>query len=349
MVNIINLINNTSDNHPLKQAYLNKHRYYTDFIEAMAVLEENLTKKEYRNLLKKFQFDKEYDNQKYLQIVSELNVLYYVLRFHNNSFRYEPKYNNGYNPECSFEFKNININIEVKCPNMEKRIASEERNTLKIFSAERVPDHKLMVNEISKLIEPNVERSGYIGVEETFRMDNKLKDFLKGAQDKFPVSTDLNFNVLIISLEIIPDMDEWYSYIFGETGVYTQNSFVEENYENVDAILLTIPVDGHARWCHYGEINVWKLEETISLLFLNPDRQHTGTGRFYYSDGIELFGNFTGEFVFNFLQKLDEQAEEKWESVTGADLELKYFDFKLKELHIVSEFVRYLNNGCNLE
>jgi len=231
---------------------------------------------------------------------------------------------------------------------MEKRIATEERNTLKIFPAERVPDHKSMVNEISKLIGPNIERSGYSGVEETFRMDNKLKDFLKSAQDKFPVSTDCNFNILIISLEIIPDMDEWYSYIFGENGVFTQKSFVEEKYENVDAILITTPIYGHAGWYYYGEINVWKLEETISLLFLNPDREFTGTGRFYISDGIELFGNLTGEFV-KFLQKLDEKAEEKWESVTGSNSILKYIDFKHTELHIVSEFVRYFKNGCKLE
>ncbi|MER2172291.1 MAG: hypothetical protein ABS938_16865 [Psychrobacillus psychrodurans] len=347
MDSIENLIINASDRHPLKQAYLNNHRYYSDFIEVMSVFEENLTKKDYKSLLKKLQFDKEYDRQRYLQIVSELNVLYYVLRFHNNSFRYEPKYNNGYNPECSFEFMKIDINIEVKCPNMEKRIATEERDTLKIFSAERVPNHKLMINEISKLLGPNIERSGYTGVEETLRLDNKLKDFLKSAQDKFPVSTDLNFNILIISLEIISDMDEWYSYIFGENGVYTQKSFVEEKYENVDAILITTPVCGHAGWCYYEDTNVWKLEETISLLFLNPDREYTGTGRFYISNGIELFGNLTSEFLC-FQQKLDEKAEEKWESITDANSKLKYIDYKLTEMQIVSKFVGYLKNGCKL-
>ncbi|MCM3006323.1 hypothetical protein [Priestia koreensis] len=298
MIELIeNLIINADEKHQLKQAYLNKHRYYTDFIDAMAELKENLTNKEFENFLKKFQFNKDYDRQRYLQTVSEVNVLYYVLRVHNNSFRYEPKYNKGYNPECSFEYRHKSMNIEVKCPNMEKRIAAEERDTLKIFSAERVPDYKSNVNDILELIGSNIENNGYSGLEELFRMDNKLKDFLKSAQDKFPISTNLNFNILAISLEIISDMDEWYSYIFGENGVFTQRSFVEEEYGNVDAILITTPACGHAGWCCYGEVNVWKLEETMSLLFLNPNREHTETGIFYITNGIELLGNLTGEFL----------------------------------------------------
>jgi len=54
MSKIRELVNDASDEHPLKQAYLNNHRYYTDFIEAMAVFEENLTKKNTETFLKNF-------------------------------------------------------------------------------------------------------------------------------------------------------------------------------------------------------------------------------------------------------------------------------------------------------
>jgi hypothetical protein len=51
MSKIRELVNDASDEHPLKQAYLNNHRYYTDF---MAVFEENLTKKNTETFLKNF-------------------------------------------------------------------------------------------------------------------------------------------------------------------------------------------------------------------------------------------------------------------------------------------------------
>ncbi|MER2006416.1 MAG: hypothetical protein ABS939_03100 [Psychrobacillus sp.] len=347
MESIEDLINKTSDKHPIKQAYINKHRYYTDFIETMVVFQENLTKKEYENLLKKFLFDKEYDRQRYLQIVSEINVLYYVLRVHNNNFKYEPKYNNGYNPECSFEFRNKSINIEVKCPNMEKRITTEERNTLKIFLVERLIKHKAIINEISNFIGHNYVGSDYSGIEESTRMDNKLKDFLKSAQNKFPISTGLNLNILVISLETLSDMDEWYLYVFGGNGVFTEKSFVLDEYENVDAILLTTSATGHAGWYYYEDVNVWKLEETLSILLLNPDRELTETGEFYISDGIDLFGGLSKEFLC-FLNKLDENNKEKWKDEAGDNWRLRYYEEKLKEMQIVSEFSNYLKNGCKL-
>jgi hypothetical protein len=53
------LVNNASDKLLLKQAYLNNYRYYTDFIEVYGCVRRKSYKKEYGNLLKKFQFDKE--------------------------------------------------------------------------------------------------------------------------------------------------------------------------------------------------------------------------------------------------------------------------------------------------
>lgn len=48
-------------------------------------------------------------------------------------FKYEPKYNGGYNPECEFVYNNKVMNIEVKYSNMIKRMKIELHNTLKIF------------------------------------------------------------------------------------------------------------------------------------------------------------------------------------------------------------------------
>ena len=349
-MNIEDLIKNTDDNHPLKQAYLCRHRYYTDFLNTMKIFQANLTKKEFDNILKKFQFNKAFDAQKYLQVVSEINVLYYILRFYNNHFKYEPKYNNGYNPECSFRFQDKTINLEVKCPNMKKRIEEEQRNTVKIFSAERISDHESIINEVKNIIMPNLKDLEFSGVEEISRMDNKLKDFLISAQAKFPASDDSNFNILAISLDIIPDLDEWYSYIWGQTGVFTDHTFVEENYESVDAILLTTPMCSHIRWSCNTENDMWKLEESINLLFLNPDRECSETGKFYFSEGMKIFGGLTYNFLC-FQGELDKQEIKKYESekYSPQDDPERYFSFKETDLHIITSFFNYLSQKSKMK
>lgn len=55
--------------------------------------------------------------------------------------------------------------------------------------------------------------NGNLNVEILDRLDNKLKDYLVLAQKKFPVSDSSNFNILVIAVDIISDMDEWYSYL----------------------------------------------------------------------------------------------------------------------------------------
>lgn len=347
-MDIESLLKNADNDFPLKQALLGGHRYYADFLNTMLVFKKNLTKKEYESVIKKFQFSKKYDMQKYMQIVSEINVLYYILRMYNNQFKYEPKYNNGYNPECSFEFGGKIINLEVKCPNMEKRIEEKQRGAVKIYTAERIPEHQTIINELTNIIETNIKSNGFSGVEEIHRMDNKLKDFLVSAQAKFPISKDSNFNILAISLDIISDLDEWYSYIFGNNGAFTNQSFIKEEYANVDAILLTTPVCGHIRWSCYDKINVWGLEETVNLLFLNPDREASETGRFYFEEGLNLFGSLTKEFLI-FQEKLDIQESKKWNSLQNYSWQDRYFDFKNTDLKIISEFFEYLNSSGKLK
>lgn len=350
IMDIEDLVKNIDDNHPLKQAYLCRHRYYTDFLNTMGVFRKNLTKKEYVNILKKFQFNKAFDEQKYLQVVSEINVLYYILRFYNNHFKYEPKYNNGYNPECSFSFQSKTINLEVKCPNMQNRLEAEQRDMVKIFLPERIPNHESIVNGVKSVIEPNLKNLEITGSEELNRMDNKLKDFLISAQAKFPVSDDSNFNVLAISLDIISDLDEWYTYIWGQTGAFTDHSFIEENYENVDAILLTTPMCSHIRWRCYAEKDMWKLEESTNLLFLNSDREYSETGKFYFSEGMKIFGGLTYDFLC-FQAELDKQEikKNKTEIYNPQDYPERYFRFKEIDLHIITNFFNYLNEKSKMK
>lgn len=88
----------------------------------MNYFNDNLLKEHYRSIeKKKIITSRSSGEQTYLQCMCELTVLYYVMRNYGcGQFKYEPKYNGRYNPECAFGYKQMTINIEVKCPNMKK-------------------------------------------------------------------------------------------------------------------------------------------------------------------------------------------------------------------------------------
>lgn len=335
---LITIITNGNDGFPLTKAYKLEHRYYSDFIEMMNYFSNNLSNGYYKSIEKKVISGSLSDEQTYLQCMCELTVLYYVMRSYGNEhFKYEPKYNGGYNPECSFDYKQKTINIEVKCPNMIKRMEVENHDTLKIFSAERIPEHGDVINELKNIIAVNIDKSEYSGIDEIPRMDNKLKDYLEHSQKKFPLG-DNYFNILVITLEVVQDLDEWYSYLLGDNGVFTQNSFVDSNYDKVDAVLLSIPVCGHRAWQNYKNKDVWHLEETINLLILDPRKEHTDKGKFYFDYGINMFGSLTKAF-FAFQAKLDEDREKEMKLLSYEDA---YIRFKETDLMICSEFIESL-------
>lgn len=302
------LIQKGDDKFPLTKAYRNGSRFYSDFIAMIKTFEANLSVKEQKSIYDKISaayLNEDY--QVYLQCNCELIVLYYVLRKYHSSFKYEPTYNGRFNPECSFEHNGVVVNIEVKTPNYKKRIEQERNNTLKIYSAERIPDHEEVIEELSNMV--NLSDTAYDGIEELSRLDNKLKDFLEHSQKKFP-SGDAYYNILVIAVEIVSDVDEWYSYILGDNGVFTNSSYVELNYDNVDAILLCTPIAGLNAWEKYPDINVWQLEETINLI-INDTRKEGGKKEKYYNENVvDMFGTFTRGFV-SYLISLDENLPSK--------------------------------------
>lgn len=342
MVNNINImieekLKNTDDRNPIKIAYNMNLRYYNDFIELMEIFNNNLSDKEIKDLLtNKLLLGNKYDKPHYLQAVSEVNLLYYVLRNYNNEFKYEPKYNGNKNPECSFKYNDTVINLEVKCPDLTSKIESERMDGIKIFAPERMDQYKEVIFDIIDIVNTN---SGCEKLREMKRFDNKLKDYLISASNKFPLSNDENFNILAVSLDIIGDLDEWYGYIFGNKGVFTSESFVlPKNFKNVDAILLSNAMCGHIMYKECTEINVWKLEEGVNLLLLNPKKQSCKKGTFYKKYGIDMFEGLTKKFLL-FQQQLDVEN-------TQANI-IDYVKYKIIDLQIITVFTEYLKrNSC---
>lgn len=279
-------------------AYNNKNRYFNDFIEMLSFF-DNYDSLLYKKIISKLNGPNLNDIQVYLQNISELVIIYYILRTYNKNFIFEPKYNGGKNSECCFDIGNITVNIEVKCPNYDKRIGEEQQDGITVLPGYRYDDKGLADIIIDDIYHTcNMSSS----INQISLMDNKLKDFLCSGNQKFSNKSS-HFNILVISLEIFNDLDEWYRYLYGKQGVFTNNSFYKGKYDNIDAILLTNIVAGHkGNFC--SDINLWLLDNYFNLLCpyslsLSKDKK-----KFYKDYGIDLFGNETKLF-FQYLKEIE--------------------------------------------
>ena len=190
-------------------------------------------------------------------------------------------------------------------------------------------------------------------VQKIDRLDNKLKDYLLSAHEKFPKSSISNFNVLVIAVDIIQDMNEWYSYLFGDNGVFSNKTYVEEDYSNVDAVMITNVQHGHMGDEIDTTINCWQLENYVSLLFLDPRKENINNlGEYYFNSGIDLFGGLTRNFL-RFQYELDETNNQREKKIENQQLnenkriELSralYAHDKIVDLQIISEWVMTLKH-----
>ena len=80
---------------------------------------------------------------------------------------------------------------------------------------------------------------------------------------------------------------------------------------------------------------MWHLEETINLLILDPRKEHTDKGKFYFDCGMKMFGPLTKEFLI-FQTQLDKDREKEMKLPSSEDA---YIRFKETDLMICSEFI----------
>ena len=233
---------------------------------------------------------------------------------------------------------------------MFERIAQEDTEGIKLFVAERFPNKDSYI-KMTKFIESNI-RDGQTA-KNIERLDNKLKDYLISAHKKFPISNSQNFNILVVALDIIQDMDEWYSYLFGDNGAFTNKTYITDVYSNVDAVLLTNVQHGHMADDVDLNINCWALENYISLLFLDPRKEKCyGLGDYYKKYALELFGGMTRDFLF-FQYELDQGNVERNKEIEKLNLndsqnkalsQILYIGDKISGLKIISEWVERLKS-----
>lgn len=347
--NIIDIVENSKVTHPIVVAATKENRYWHDFLKVNENYKRVLNEQEYNGFLNKSQLNRPIKMAQYVQFASEATIINYIIR-HYSGFKNEPKYNDKKNPECSFEYVDRIINIEVKCPNLFERIAQENTEGIKLFAGERFPNKDSYL-EMIKFIESN-NRAGQTA-KNIERLDNKLKDYLISAHKKFPISNSQNFNILVVALDIIQDMDEWYSYLFGDNGAFTNKTYITDVYSSVDAVLLTNVQHGHMADDIYLNINCWELENYISLLFLDPRKEKCyGLGEYYEKHALDLFGGMTRNFLC-FQYKLDQENVERNKEMEKLNLndsqnkafyQKHYIEDKIIGLKIISNWVESLES-----
>ena len=320
--------------HPLKSAQEHGLPYYDQFIQILSVLREVIPKKKYDDLLKnKFHLGKGITLVQYLQAACELSVTGFLANKYKDTFKYEPVYNGKKNPECSFMCDDVEICVEVKTPDLSKRIEDDLANNkqqVTVYFAERIENHDKVVSTIKHL----GEEAG-IPIKEKRRLDNKLSDYVNSANEKFPLSTDKNFNILVVCLDIISDLDEWYSYLFGDTGIFSSAPLVAPG--NVDAIMLTNLMCGHYRFEAENPNNLWDLQNYGNFLFLNPLLENSKKGEFYWQRGIDIFGPYTRNF-FGYLQFLDSKILNN-----GSLTREQWLMHKFRDSNIFTEYWQFIS------
>lgn len=322
------------------------NRYWQDFMRLNDDYVNILNKEEYKKFLAKSQLDKNITMPQYVQFAAETCVVYYIMRKFNAGFCYEPQYKGEKNPECSFKYNDRIINIEVKTPDLTKRIMQENDDLVKLYCADRLP-RKDDLKHLSVYVEKHLNER----VRQIDRLDNKLKDYLVSAHQKFPKSENKYFNILVIALDIIKDLDEWYSYIFGSAGVFTSNSYIREPFDNVDAIMLTDVQHGHIGGDFKIDVNLWDLNNYVSLLFLNPNKARICDIGNFFTEAIDIFGTYTKHFIkFQLDRHMEsEKCHECIRKSKNSDKakELLEEDLiiheKLFELNIISEWYKTLS------
>lgn len=257
--------------HPLNKV----QEYHNTFMDefSIAIEKKTLNNKELSILFRKLQLNGNYDPTTYCQGICEI-LFWIYLSSSDFDFCTEKKvaitgnYDVDLQITCEYTF-----NVEIKCPTMDKR-ASE--NKIRIHPGFRTVDKDSFQVALAALktdmldpalLKPEFKYDGFT-IDKI--NDNKLVEYLKSAQDKFPNSTEEICNILVIGTTI-KEIQDYYSYLFnGYTGIFTGQQPIMpcENYSNVDVVVLSNMVDGH--YSQIGRFNPWKLNNYFNLMLVNP-------------------------------------------------------------------------------
>ncbi|MFZ2450317.1 MAG: hypothetical protein WAW36_07355 [Methylovulum miyakonense] len=246
---------------------------YDSYIDGLDDILNKLSKKISKNKLKelidkKLQIGlKKFDESQYVQAACELTVMSEFLDKDYIEFRYENKVTPPKDVDFTVVIDKCNYNIEVKCPVYNPENGGDDK-ILCLFT-NRAPTLEIK-DEMIEPIRSQLEKHGKTVVEGK-NNDNKLKDFLESTHAKVENSPLSDVNILVVCCDNALDMHIWRGYMFGFSGLFTENSFIDHSkFNKVDYVLLTNIYNRHKNFYENSVIsNHWKLSSSFNLLYPN--------------------------------------------------------------------------------
>lgn len=280
-LNFEEIFKNTSELNPLKMSFIQDTGYFKDFFSLLVDLSRKMTEEDTKDLLfNKLQLNRNtFNENQYYQSATELCVIYHVYTLNKANFNYEkvvrgdvdPK--TGKQPECTTKTdEGFVFNVEAKSPERNKeKISESESNRIYVANVGRADTKDAAINQFNMIKNDLESCNENLEVLSKKSDDNKLKDYLYSAGEKFPTEmNDNEVNVLFVSLDTVHEIQEYVNFLCFNMGLFTKGSFADiEKYKNVDLVVFT---NSYYRQRNHDNINgcAWWLNDGFNFLTFNP-------------------------------------------------------------------------------
>jgi hypothetical protein len=281
------------DDHYLVIAKKLDHPYFSQFLVAAKILKGIFTAAEFEDWLteKMLLKQQKFEEKRFIQNAVETAAARFFAERFPTTFKAEAKVNpdSDKNVDCRFTDGGFGYNVEVKCADFVQKEKVDAMEGYKYSSVGRLQDRGADAKEVitTALNEVHENRGDAPKAHlDSRKMDNNLKDFLLLTQGKVnPVPALNEYNILLIGCDNADDFQEWFNYMFAEQGLFTNYSFEpHENYDLVDAVVMTNLYDKHNRFFERVANNYWTLDGGLNMLFMN---------QFAKMDKIEALNHFS--------------------------------------------------------
>lgn len=303
-LNFEEIMKNTSDLNPLKISFLDETDYFKDFVLLLCDISKRMTEEDTRDLLfNKLQLNRNtFNENQYYQSATELCVIYHVYTLNKAYFNYEKVVRDdvdqkkGKQPECTTKTdEGFVFNVEAKSPERSQKQETDSGvEFIYVANVGRADTKDIADNQF------NILKSDLESCNENLKVlskksnDNKLKDYLYSAGEKFPpISSDNEVNVLFVSLDTVQEIQDYVNFLCFNKGLFTKGSFADiEKYKNVDLVVFT---NSYYRQKKHDNINgcAWWLNDGFNFLIRNPfsDFKKKEIALSYFANSISNYNN----------------------------------------------------------
>lgn len=301
-LNFEEIMKNTSDLNPLKISFLNETDYFKDFVLLLCDISKRMTEEDTKDLLfNKLQLNRNsFNENQYYQSATELCVIYHVYTLNKANFNYEKVVRDdvdqkkGKQPECTTKTdEGFVFNVEAKSPERSQKQETDSGvEFIYVANVGRADTKDIADNQFNMLKSDLESCNENLKVLPKKSNDNKLKDYLYSAGEKFPTKTSENeVNILFVSLDTVHEIQDYVNFLFFNKGLFTKTPFADiGKYTNVDMVIFT---NSYYRQKNHDNINgcAWWLNEGFNFLTFNPhtDIKRKEKALSYFASNISNF------------------------------------------------------------